>query len=94
MSFRFSFSATRCISKFKMKFFGNRNSSLATDVAVGSSDSDNGPTIEEKQVGAIGVNDDSSLEHMRSRNVQEGVKKVEAVTLSWTKNELILAYTL
>jgi hypothetical protein len=65
-----------------MKFFGNRNSSLATDVTVGSSDSDNGPTIEEKQVGAISINNDSSLERMPSRNVLEGVKKVEAVTLT------------
>ena len=55
------------ISKFKMKFFGNRNSSLSTNVAVGSSDPDNGPPIEEKQVGAICVNDDSSLERMPSQ---------------------------
>ncbi|PMD26044.1 MFS general substrate transporter [Hyaloscypha hepaticicola] len=70
-----------------MKFFG-RGKDLATEVAVGRpSDSEN-PT--EKNTSA--VIDDASLERVPSLNVQDGVKKVEAVTLTWTRNQLIIAY--
>jgi hypothetical protein len=71
----------------KMKLFG-RGKDLATEVAVGGpSDSEN-PT--EKNTPA--VVDDDALERVPSQNVQDGVKKIEAVTLTWTRNQLILAY--
>jgi hypothetical protein len=70
-----------------MKFFG-RSKDLATDVAVGGpSDSDN--TAEKHTPAAV---DADALEHVPSQNVQDGVKKIEAVTLTWTRNQLILAY--
>lgn len=36
--------------------------------------------------------DGGSLERLPSPDVQGGVKKAEAVTLTWSRNELILAY--
>ena len=73
-----------------MKFFG-RGKDVATDVAVGAaettSEPDNGS---EKHSRA--VVDDNSLDRVPSEDVQEGIKKIEAVTLTWTRNELILAY--
>jgi hypothetical protein len=71
----------------KMKFFG-RGKALATEVAVGGqSDSDN--TSEKHNTSGV---DADALERVPSQNVQDGVKKVEAVTLTWTRNQLILAY--
>lgn len=71
----------------KMKFFG-RGKALATEVAVGGpSDSDN--TTEKHDTPGV---DADALERIPSQNVQDGVKKVEAVTLTWTRNQLILAY--
>ena len=70
-----------------MKFFG-RGKDLATEVAVGGpSDTDN--TAEKYNTPVV---DTDSLERVPSQNVQEGVKKVEAVTLTWTRSQLILAY--
>ena len=70
-----------------MKFFG-RGKDLATDVAVGGpSDSEN--TTEKHSTPVVDVD---ALERVPSQNVQDGVKKVEAVTLIWTRNQLILAY--
>jgi hypothetical protein len=84
-----------------MKFFGIRSSNkLAQDVAVGpvpdATDSDHAG---EKQVNSTeltstgGSNEYAqSIEEKPAEDVQEGVKKIEAVTLTWTKNELIFAY--
>ena len=70
-----------------MKFFG-RGKDLATEVAVGRpSDSENST---EKNTSA--VIDDAALDRVPSLNIQDGVKKVEAVTLTWTRNQLIIAY--
>ncbi|KAH8773359.1 major facilitator superfamily domain-containing protein [Hyaloscypha sp. PMI_1271] len=70
-----------------MKFFG-RGKALATEVAVGGpSDSDH--TTEKHDTPGV---DADALERIPSQNVQDGVKKVEAVTLTWTRNQLILAY--
>ena len=44
-------------------------------------------------VNAAGSDTDvNSLEKVPSVNAQAGVRKVEAVTLSWTKKELYIAY--
>lgn len=70
-----------------MKFFG-RGKALATEVAVGGlSDSDN--TTEKHNTPGV---DADALERIPSQNVQDGVKKAEAVTLTWTRNQLIIAY--
>jgi hypothetical protein len=37
---------------------------------------------------------DSSSEKAPQDNAQEGVKRVEAITLTWTKNSLITVYVL
>ena len=71
-----------------MKFFGKSNK-LAQDVAIGTADPTQSDHAAEKQTRTI---DDSSLERLPSPHVQGGVKKVEAVTLTWTKNQLIFAY--
>jgi hypothetical protein len=71
-----------------MKVFG-RGRYLATEVAVGGpSDSEN-PTEKKNTPTVI---DDAALERVPSLNMQDGVKKVEAITLTWTRNQLIIAY--
>jgi hypothetical protein len=70
-----------------MKFFG-RGKDLATAVAVGRPSGSENST--EKNTSA--VIDDAALDRVPSLNVQDGVKKVEAVTLTWTRNQLIIAY--
>lgn len=83
-----------------MKFFGIRSSSkLAQDVAVGpapdTNDSDHAgeKQITSTELNSTGSNDETqSIEAKPAEEIQEGVKKIEAVTLTWTKNELIFAY--
>lgn len=80
-----------------MKFFTKRNNSvLAHDLAVHQEDAQpddaNSPPAEKQQPNA--VDDDGASIEAPSEDVQEGVKKAEAVTLTWTKNELIIAYGL
>ncbi|RDL41180.1 Siderophore iron transporter-like protein [Venustampulla echinocandica] len=78
-----------------MKFHGFRSNKVAErNIAIGdnppaTSENQNGDA--EKNTGAT-VDEDGSLEQVPSRDVQEGVKKVEAVTLTWTRSELIMAY--
>jgi hypothetical protein len=72
-----------------MRFFESRtkNAPLENDLAVG------GPAgeldVDDKQPTAT---DDSSINDFPDKNVEDGVKKAQAVTLSWTKSELITAY--
>jgi hypothetical protein len=76
-----------------MKFFGIRSSNkLAQDVAIGPTpDANDSDHAAEK--GTTSTTDyDQSLDELPTPEVQEGVKKVEAVTLTWTKNELVFAY--
>lgn len=71
-----------------MKFFESRNKNAAlNDMAVGEPARD--VDIDDKQPTAT---DDSSIDEVPDKNVEDGVKKAQAVTLSWTKKELILAY--
>lgn len=78
-----------------MKFFGNpdKNAQQAVvDGAIGDAQPD---ADGEKQVNAAEQRNDSlssSLEEVPSKDVQAGIKKVEAVTLTWTKKELYFAY--
>jgi hypothetical protein len=78
-----------------MKFFGIRSSNkLATDVAIGtephqSIEPDHGG---EKSIPTTNNDYDISLEEKPAQDLQAGVKKVEAVTLTWTRNELVFAY--
>jgi hypothetical protein len=80
-----------------MKFFTNRNNSvLSHDIAVHQDavqpDDVNSPPAEKQQPNT--ADDDGASIEAPSEDVQEGIKKVEAVTLTWTKNELIIAYGL
>ena len=84
-----------------MKFFGIRSSNkLAQDVAVGpapdANDSDHAGekkiTSAELSTIADSKDETQSIEAKPAEDVQEGVKKIEAVTLTWTKSELIFAY--
>lgn len=63
---------------------------LATDAVVGSDpDPDHAG---EKHTSRANDHEQSSDEEKPSEGVQEGIKKVEAVTLTWTGRELLLAY--
>ena len=77
-----------------MKFFGIRSSNkLATDVAVGAEPHDSIETDHAGEKSIPTTNDyDQSIEEKPAPGLQEGVKKVEAVTLTWTRNELLFAY--
>jgi hypothetical protein len=80
-----------------MKFFGNRNRSAV------SHDNDVTPTTEvnhfgippsEKQQEPQLTDEDGVSVEAPSEDAQLGVKKAEAITLTWTINELIVAYGL
>ncbi|KAE8442447.1 hypothetical protein EG329_003348 [Mollisiaceae sp. DMI_Dod_QoI] len=81
----------------KFRGFGKRDE-LAEEVAVGRAEEPSQPEhVGEKNLrDDIGedrsADDENILEKIPTPDVQDGVKKVEAVTLTWTKNELILAY--
>lgn len=88
----------------RFRNFGKRNE-LAGELAVGAGHDEVSPAepqVEknpgEKNHDDIGearsTDDDNILEKIPTPDVQAGVKKVEAVTLTWTRNELILAYFL
>ncbi len=85
--------------KRKFRGFGKRDE-LAEEVAVGRAEEPSQPEhVGEKNLrDDIGedrsADDENILEKIPTPDVQDGVKKVEAVTLTWTKNELILAYGL
>jgi len=72
------------------KVFANRQSNkIAQDIAIGA------PSIEDSdrvESGEKHVTTDFDQVSEKPSDVQFGVKKVEAVTLTWTKNELIFAY--
>jgi hypothetical protein len=87
-----------------MKFFG-KDKQLAEEIALGTPQVESGADIAvaEKQspevvdsspddIRAANTDDANSLEKIPSVDAQAGVKKVEAVTLTWTKNELYVAY--
>ncbi len=76
-------------------FFGKRNADqVAARIAAGEIAS---PDLAEKQdaeKGATKVDEEPTLSRVPSPDVQAGVQKIEAVTLTWTRNELIVAYGL
>jgi hypothetical protein len=79
-----------------MKFLGcRRNKALSQDIAVPPpvESAEPGLPPAEKQLQDTTDYDGTSIE-APSEDAQEGVKKVEAVTLTWTRNELIMAYGL
>lgn len=82
-----------------MKFFGIPSSNkLAQDVAVGDApDANDSDHAGEKQVTSTeqdGFENSGSIdiEDKPSQDVQAGVQKIEAITLTWTRKELIFAY--
>lgn len=88
----------------RFRNFGKRNE-LAEELAIGPSNDEVSPAepqaeknLGEKNNDDIGearsADDDNILEKIPTPDVQGGIKKVEAVTLTWTRNELILAYAL
>lgn len=75
--------------------FGKRNE-IAADLAVSTADQ---PTDSEKHAGAavgeksaVPSDDENVLQEIPSPGTEAGVKKIEAVTLTWTKKELYAAY--
>lgn len=85
-----------------MKFpnFGKRNE-LAEELAVGTApeptDSElagekHDPETGVGEKGVVHSDDENNLSRVPSPGVEAGVKKIEAVTLTWTKKELIAAY--
>jgi hypothetical protein len=80
-----------------MKFFNNRKTNaLAQDIAVPPTTESNDPSIPpaEKLPPQNLTDDDGISIEAPSENVQQGVKTAEAITLTWTRNELIVAYNL
>lgn len=81
----------------KFRGFGKRDE-LAQEVAIGAAESPQDIPVTEKnlnnRIGEARSDEENILEKIPTPDVQIGVKKVEAVTLTWTKNELILAYAL
>lgn len=86
----------------KFRAFGKRDA-LAEELAIGaaepqpqieSADEKNEKNFNDDIGIARSTDEENILEKIPTPDVQTGVKKVEAVTLTWTKNELILAYAL
>lgn len=80
-----------------MRFFNSRkNNALAHDIAVppAAESDDLGIPPTEKQPPQNLTDDDGASLEAPSENAQQGVKKAEAITLTWTRNELIVAYGL
>lgn len=75
------------------KVFSNRNTNkTAHDVAVGPAapDAENLDHLGEKQLNH--ATDSDQVSEKPSEDVQDGLKKVQAVTLTWTNKELYFAY--
>lgn len=78
-----------------MKFFRNQDARASQDVVIDTAvaDRDQSPDAEKNEkIRPVSDDYDNALEEKPSDDVQAGVKKVEAVTLTWTKGELIFAY--
>ena len=78
-----------------MKNYFVKRNQLATEFAVGGTADPSEGDIAEKQdneKSAANVEEGSDFSRVPNPEAQGGVKKIEAVTLTWTKNELILAY--
>lgn len=80
-----------------MKFFGNRNRSAVVhdnDVAPATEINNFAIPPSEKQQQPQLTDEDGVSVEAPSEDAQLGVKKAEAITLTWTINELIVAYGL
>lgn len=80
-----------------MKFFGYRNDGdHANDIAVPptAESNDLGTPPAEKQPPQHLTDDDGASIEAPSEDVQMGVKKAQAITLTWTTQELVVAYAL
>ena len=83
-----------------MKFFGHRQTNkLATEVAVGPvPDTNDSDHANEKQINSTELtstdttNDYAQYVEKPAEDAQAGIQKIEAVTLTWTRKELIFAY--
>jgi hypothetical protein len=74
-----------------MRFFDRRNKTPGADVAIGNAALE--ADLEDKQIPTTDGADDSSFDDsLPDKDVQDGVKKAQAITLSWTRKELIVAY--
>lgn len=82
-----------------MKFLRSRsNKALDHDIAVNGAAAERAepdlPASEKQDPAVAGDYYSDPISEAPSLDVQEGVKKAEAVTLTWTRNELIMAYGL
>lgn len=81
-----------------MRFFNNRTApSAGVDTALGGPSSEGERDLEEKHVHTsndLHASDNSSVDDLPDKDVQNGVKKAQAVTISWTRTQLIVAYAL
>lgn len=79
-----------------MKFFGFRSSNkLAKEIVISPAlDAIYSDHDSEKQISSPdGTNDyNPSIQEKLDDDIPGGVKKIEAVTLTWTKHELTFAY--
>jgi hypothetical protein len=92
-----------------MKFFGTRNKIAERDLALGAiSPHEQAELINLEEKGAPEntlrsrgrvaevekASPGTSIDRVPSPDVQQGVKKIEAVTLTWTNSQLYMAYAL
>jgi len=77
-----------------MKFFRNQDARTAQNVIVATAIGDgyDGDKVDAERIQPTATDIDQSSQEKSTEDVQAGVKKVEAVTLIWTKKELIFAY--
>jgi len=74
-----------------MRFFDRGNKTPGADIAIGNATPEADP--EDKHISTTDGADDSSFDdNLPDRDVQDGVKKAQAITLSWTRKELMVAY--
>lgn len=81
-----------------MKFFGNRErDAQAHDLVAPTTEAESksfGVPPAEKEPRPHLTDEDGVSIEAPSEDLQQGVKKAEAVTLTWTRSELIVAYAL
>jgi hypothetical protein len=76
-----------------MKFFRNQEARASQDVVIDTAIGDRDDIQDAEKSAAADISDfNHASAEKPNEDIQAGVKKVEAVTLIWTKNELIFAY--
>jgi hypothetical protein len=78
-----------------MRFFTNKDARASQDIVIGTAigDRNDGKKIDAEKIQPIATDGKHFYKENLTENGQPGVQKVEAVTLVWTKKELVFAYS-